>query len=148
MFPRSEPRLQQVHGPTPRLAPEGQGEDVRHDPVATLRRLYDRRADLEGLGGVGAIVVLLGEAGLELWGPSDIPKTRHKDLVTKLTWWGCGGPCPLPGVARHSRGCCAFPRSGGVTLTTPALERTSKITNAPPTWRARCRRMNSSTREP
>jgi hypothetical protein len=100
--PKSEPRWQQVHGLTPRLAPEGHGEDVRHDPVTTSRRLYDRRADLEGLGGVSAIVVLLGEAGLELWGSSDIPKTRHKDLVAKLTWWGCGGPCPQPGVARHS----------------------------------------------
>ncbi len=81
---------------------KGHGEETRLDPVVTPRRLYDRRADLEGLEGVGAIVVFLGEAGLELWGPSDIPKTGHKDLVAKLIWWGCGGPCPLPRVARHS----------------------------------------------
>ena len=75
---------QQVHEPTPRLAPEGHGEEARHDLVITPRRLYDRRADLEGLGGVDAAVVLLGEAGPELWGPSDIPKTRHKGLSVIL----------------------------------------------------------------
>ena len=62
VLPRVDRGRQQVHEPTPRLAPEGHGEEARHDLVITPRRLYDRRADLEGLGGVDAAVVLLGEA--------------------------------------------------------------------------------------
>ncbi len=76
---------QHVHEPTPRLAPEGHGEEARHDLVITPRRLYDRCVDLEGLGGVDATVVLFGEAGPKLWGPSNIPKTRHKGLAASLT---------------------------------------------------------------
>jgi hypothetical protein len=34
------------------LAPEGHGEEVRHDPVVTPHRLYDRHVDLEGLKGL------------------------------------------------------------------------------------------------
>ena len=75
---------QQVHEPIPCLAPEGHGEEARHDLVITPRRLYDRRADLEGLRGVDAAVVLLGEAGPELWGPSGILKTHHKGLAASL----------------------------------------------------------------
>ena len=74
----------QVHERSPRLALEGMGEETRLDPVVTPRRLYDRRVNLEGLGGVNATVVPFGEAGPKLWGSSNIPKTRHKDLATSL----------------------------------------------------------------
>jgi hypothetical protein len=135
------------------LALEGHGEEVRLDPVVTPHRLYDRRVDLEGLGGVDAAVAHLGEAGPELWGPSNIPKTRHKDLAVRLgrnvgghrifqrlatkTWppallgGDVGGLAPLPRVARHSREGCAFPHIGDATLTMPALEKPQKSRTCP-----------------